>query len=283
MGSLERKVAIVVGGTSGIGAQTARLFAAEGATVLIAGRRRDEGEILAAELGASTRFVRADVMVESDVAALIQAAVGDYERLDVLVNNAGDGGVPPGGLASIDLAEFGRMLSIHAGGVLAGMKHAAPVMIEQGFGSIINTASTSGSLAGWSGTAYSAAKAAIIQLTRCAAIELGQYGIRANTISPGPVLTGIFGKAAGMDPAAADQTAAQLEPAFVEALEGHQSLRRAGMPADVANAALWLASDASSFVTGQNLIVDGGITAGRPVSVSVAERSQLAQAFAALT
>jgi NAD(P)-dependent dehydrogenase (short-subunit alcohol dehydrogenase family) len=127
---------------------------------------------------------------------------------------------------------------------------------------------------------YSAAKAAILQLTRSAAVELGEHGIRVNSISPGPVLTGIFAKGAGLDPGEADRRAADLEPLFVAALERYQPIRRAGTPQDVAAAVLWLASDASSFVNGHNLIVDGGISTGRPASVSLGERAAMAQVFA---
>ena len=122
----------------------------------------------------------------------------------------------------------------------------------------------------------------MIHLTRCAAVELGERGVRVNSISPGPILTGIFGKGAGMDPADADRTAAALEPAFLEALETHQPIRRAGIGEYVASAAAWLASDASGFVTGQDLAVDGGISAGRPASVAIAERATLGRAFAAI-
>ena len=169
------------------------------------------------------------------------------------------------------------------GGVVAGIKHAAPVMTRQGSGSIISTASVGGLVAGWTGVDYSTAKAAVIHLTRCAAIELGQHGVRVNSVSPGPIPTGIFGKAAGMDPTMADRTAAQLAPAFEEVLSSYQSIRRAGTPDDVAQALLWLASDASSFVNGQDIAVDGGITAGRPISVSIDERRKLGAAFASLT
>jgi NAD(P)-dependent dehydrogenase (short-subunit alcohol dehydrogenase family) len=139
-----------------------------------------------------------------------------------------------------------------------------------------------GRLAGWAGLDYSSAKAAVIHLSRCAAVELGEHGIRVNSISPGPILTGIFGKGAGMDPAEADRTASALEPAFLDALEKHQPIRRVGVTDYVARAALWLASDASSFVTGQDVAVDGGISAGRPASVAIAERATLAKAFAAI-
>jgi NAD(P)-dependent dehydrogenase (short-subunit alcohol dehydrogenase family) len=279
MGALEGKVVVIAGATSGIGASTAALFAAEGANVIIAGRRQLEGEQLAAALGAS--FLATDVTVELDVAALVAHAIERFGRLDVMVNNAGAAG-GAGGIVDVDLAHFQQTFALHVGGVLLGMKYAARAMLEREAGSIINIASINGRLAGWTGLDYSSAKAAVIHLTRCAAIELGEHGIRVNSISPGPILTGIFGKAAGIDPAVADRTAARLEPAFLQALEGHQPLRRAGIGDDVAAAALWLGSDASSFVTGQDLAVDGGITAGRPASVAIAERATLAKAFAAI-
>jgi NAD(P)-dependent dehydrogenase (short-subunit alcohol dehydrogenase family) len=283
MGALEGKVAVIAGGTSGIGARAAELFVSQGAAVVVGGRREPEGKDLVVKLGPRARFVPTDVTVESDVEDLIGDAVVRFGRLDVVINNAGIGGNPPGGLDTIDLRRFWAIMAVHVGGVLAGMKYAARVMLGQGSGSIVNTASTGGRLGGWTGTDYSAAKAAVIQLTRSAAVELGEHGIRVNSVSPGPVPTGIFGKAAGMDPAAADRTAIQLEPAFLAALESHQPIRRAGTPEDVAQVMLWLASDASSFVNGQDIAVDGGITAGRPISVSLAERKKLAAAFAALT
>jgi NAD(P)-dependent dehydrogenase (short-subunit alcohol dehydrogenase family) len=283
VGVLDGKVAVISGGTSGIGARTAALFVAEGASVVIGGRRELEGKELAGSLGSRARFVQVDVAVESDVERLIGQTVEEFGRLDVLVNNAGIGGQRQGGWSTIDIERFWSVLAVHVGGVVAGIKHAAPVMTRQESGSIINTASVGGLVAGWTGVDYSAAKAAVIQLTRCAAIELGQHGIRVNSVSPGPIPTGIFGKAAGMDAATADRTASQLAPAFEEVLHSHQSIIRAGTPEDVARALLWLASDASSFVTGQDIAVDGGITAGRPISVSVEERKRLGAAFASLT
>lgn len=282
MGALENRVAVIAGGTSGIGARAAELFVAEGGAVVVGGRREKEGKELATRLGQNARFVRADVAVESDVEVLIAYAVAEFGGLHVLVNNAGFGRTPPGGLASTDLECFWTVMAVHVGGVLAGMKHAAGVMCEQGSGSIVNTASTGGHLGGWTGTDYGAAKAAVLQLTRSAAIELGEHGVRVNSVSPGPIPTGIFGKAYGMDPADADRTASQLAPVFLDALENHQPTRRVGTPDDVAQVMLWLASDASSFVNGQDIAVDGGILAGRPLSVSVAERQTLGAAFANL-
>jgi len=279
MFALANKVAVITGATSGIGARTAEVFAAEGAKVIIAGRRRDVGEALATSLGAM--FTRTDVTVEADVEALISETVERFGRLDVLINNAGDAG-SGASIADADLERFQRTLAVHVGGVLLGTKYAARAMLAQESGSIVNVASITGRLAGWAGLGYSSAKAAVIQLTRGAAIELSERGIRVNSVSPGPILTGIFAKGAGMDPAEADRTAPALEPAFLGALERYQPIHRAGVTDHVAQAALWLASDASSFVTGHDLVVDGGISAGRPASVAIAERAELAKAFSAI-
>src|SRR5215472_6604658 len=223
MGVLAGKVAVITGGTSGIGASAARLFAAEGATVVVAGRRKDEGERLAAGLSliaaeeATAEFVRTDVAIEADVQALVGHVVDRFGRLDCLVNNAGTGGTP-GGVAAVEMTRFWRTLAVNLGGVVLGMKHAAPVMIEQGSGSIINVASIGGQFAGWSMLDYSAAKAAVIQLSRWAAAELGEHGVRVNSVSPGPVVTGLFAKGAGIGAAEADRTAAVLEPVFAARL-----------------------------------------------------------------
>jgi NAD(P)-dependent dehydrogenase (short-subunit alcohol dehydrogenase family) len=278
MGVLDGKVAVITGGTSGIGARTAELFACEGAVTVIAGRRMEQGDVQAAKLGSRAKFVRADVSSEADVAALITGAAERHGRLDCLVNCAGEGGTP-GGIATLDLGRLQRTLAIHLGGVVAGMKYAAPVMAAQRSGSIINVASIGGHIAGWTFLDYSAAKAAVIQLTRSVAAELGEHGVRVNSVSPGPILTGIFGKGAGLEPAQADQDAARLEPVFRARLEAYQPIGRAGVPADVAAAMLWLASDASSFVTGQDLAIDGGILAGRPPAASAADFAAIAEAL----
>jgi NAD(P)-dependent dehydrogenase (short-subunit alcohol dehydrogenase family) len=282
VGVLDGKVAVITGATSGIGARTAEVFVAEGACVVIGGRRADVGAALAAELGPRARFETADVLVEDDVAGLMDRAVTDFGRLDILVNNAGQGASQSKPLPEFDLAVFLHTLAVHAGGMFTGIKHAARVMIPQGSGSIVNMSSIGGHRAGWSDVSYSTAKAGVLQLTRSAAVELGGHGIRVNSISPGPVPTGIFGKNAGLDAAEADRTAPLLAPMFARAMEAHQSIRRAGRCDDVAAVALWLAGDGSAFVTGQDIGVDGGIAAGRPVTVAAAERRLLAEAFASL-
>ena len=279
MAMLDGKVAVVVGATSGIGARIAELFVAEGASVVAAGRRAKAGEELAARLGPRSAFVRADVTVESDVADLVTRTVERFGRLDCMVNNAGQGGAV-GSILSADVDRFMETMRVHLGGVLAGMKHAAAAMQRTGTGSIVNVASIGGRVAGWTAPDYSAAKAAIVHLTRCAAVELAGAGIRVNSISPGPTLTGIFAKAAGREADDADRTSDLLAPVFAKRLEQWQPLPRVARPADIAPAVAWLASDASAFVTGQDLAVDGGITAGRPFSVAVAERRAIAEALA---
>ncbi|MCM3921874.1 SDR family oxidoreductase [Frankia sp. AiPs1] len=282
MGVLAGRVAVITGGTSGIGARTAAVFVAAGASVVIGGRRKDAGEAAVAELGDRARFTPADVRVESDVEALMATAVDEFGRLDVLVNNAGQGVSTPLPLPEADLAAFLDTLAVHAGGMFLGIKHAARIMIPRGSGSIINMSSIGAHRAGWSDISYSTAKAGVLQLTRSAAVELGPRGIRVNSISPGPIPTGIFAKNAGVDADRADRTAPLLEPLFVQAMENHQSIGRAGRAEDVAEVALWLAADASSFVTGQDIGVDGGISAGRPLTVAATERRLLAEAFSSL-
>jgi NAD(P)-dependent dehydrogenase (short-subunit alcohol dehydrogenase family) len=159
---------------------------------------------------------------------------------------------------------------------MLGVKHATPVMIRQGAGSIINTGSVAGLRTGFSAHGYSAAKAAVIHLSRCVAIELGKKGIRVNSISPGSIVTGIFGKAAGVSDKIADSTASRLTARFA----AFQSTPRAGMPDDIARVALFLASDASSFVNGQDLLVDGGNVGGLPWSEMLAQRKAFAAELA---
>ena len=279
---LDRKVAIITGGTSGIGARIAERFTAEGALVVIAGRRQEEGTAVARALGSSASFMRADVSVESDVEAVVQFALSRHGRLDVMVNNAGGPG-HWGNITEIDLQVFRELQEVHVGGVLAGIKHAARAMLENSSGSIINMASVSGHRAGWSGVDYSVAKAAILHLTRCAAIELGESGIRVNSISPGVVLTGIFGKGAGMDPATADRTADGLAALFPSLVGPFQPIERPTTTDDITGAAVWLAGDQSTMVTGHDVVIDGGISAGRPIKVSRAERQTIAAAMTSRT
>lgn len=280
MGMLVGKVAIVTGGASGIGQRTAELFVEQGACVVIAGRRRAKGEALAAKLGAAAMFVQADVSREPDVKAMIGQAVARFERLDCLVNNAGSGSRYDS-IADVDLDRFDSALGVHVRGVLAGMKYAVPVMAAQKSGSIINVASINGFRAGLGGVYYSVAKAAAIHLARCAAMELGEKGIRVNSLSPGPIATGIFGKGAGLDPDAADERVEEAEAAISAILPRWQPLPYVGRADDIAQAALFLASDASRLLTGHNLVVDGGISAGWPASATRDDLASFRKAFQA--
>jgi NAD(P)-dependent dehydrogenase (short-subunit alcohol dehydrogenase family) len=273
---LEEKVVVVVGGTSGIGAHIVEVMANEDAIVVAAGRRAEVGESLASRLGDRVFFVQADATIEDSVADLVGGTVERYGRIDCIVNNAGEGGAV-GNIASADVERFMRTFRIHVAAPLIAMKHAGAAMAKAGRGSIINVASIGGQLAGWTSPDYSAAKAAVIHLTRCAAVELAVSGVRVNSISPGPTLTGIFAKAAGIDPSDADATAYALEPVFASRLTEWQPLQRVARPLDIAPAALWLASDGSAFVTGQNITVDGGITAGRPTAAAQADRAAMAE------
>jgi NAD(P)-dependent dehydrogenase (short-subunit alcohol dehydrogenase family) len=196
---LEGKVAIITGGTSGIGACTADVFVANGAKVVIAGRRQDRGEKLARKLGDAASFIRADVSVEADVKAMVDHAADRFGRLDCLMNNAGRSS-QYAAIADVDLEQFDAVIAVHLRAVLVGMKYAERVMAVQRTGTIINVASVNGFRAGLGGYYYSAAKAGSIHLTRCAAMELGEKGIRVNSLSPRMIATGAFAKFMGMPP-----------------------------------------------------------------------------------
>ncbi len=259
MGRLDGKIAIVTGGTSGIGARSVEIFVDEGATVVFCGRRAALGQALADRLGGKAAFEKVDVTVEAEVAGLIGRTAERHGRIDVLFNNAG-GPAPTGSIAGIDMDFYQRAMDVLVAGVVHGMKHVAPVMTAQGAGSIINNGSIAAHQAGWSSSMiYSAAKAAVVHLSRCVAMELGEHGVRVNSVSPGAIATGIFGKALGLEADKAEQTADVVKQAFA----GMQPIKRAGLPDDIAHAAVFLASDEASFVNGRDLVVDGGLIGGR--------------------
>src|SRR6202162_3029133 len=259
MGRLSGKVAVITGATSGIGLRTAEVFVAEGAKIVIAGRRAPEGEALAEKLGANCIFRQTDVTVEDQMRALIGAAVERFGRIDCLFNNAG-GPAQTGGIEGLEGARFDAAMATLVRSVMLGMKHAAPHMRKQGSGSIINNGSIAGRLAGYStSVVYGAAKAAVIHLTKCVAMELGGVGIRVNSISPGVIATGIFGKALGLSVEAAEKTPELMHGVYKSA----QPIQRAWLPEDIAHAAVFLASDESTFINGHDLVVDGAITGGR--------------------
>jgi NAD(P)-dependent dehydrogenase (short-subunit alcohol dehydrogenase family) len=254
MGRLAGRTAIITGAASGIGAATARLFVAEGARVLVADMRPEPGEALAKELGDDAAFCRVDVAKEADVENAVKDALERWGRLDCMFNNAGFGGAL-GPIETTTVDDFDITFDVLVKGVFLGIKHAAPAMRRNGGGSIINTASVAGLKTGEAPHLYSVAKAAVVHLTKSVALELGESNIRVNCICPGIVATPL---AAGR----ADTSQEQLDK-FGNALRKAQALGRVGQPDDIARAALWLASDESSWVTGTAQVVDGGAAAGR--------------------
>lgn len=254
---LENKVAIVTGGTSGIGQRVVERFTEEGAKVVFTGRRAVRGAEVASETGA--HFIEADAGDEVDVERTIKQALDRFGRIDVLMNNAG-GPAPTGSLETLPIGGFDQTMQVHARGTFAHIKYAAPYMREQKSGSIINVGSVAGHRAGYSSSfIYAVAKAAVIHMTRCAAMELGEDNVRVNSISPGGIATGIFAKAMGMDTEHADATAEQTK----KVLSKFQAIPRAGITDDIAAAAIFLASDEAGFINGEDIVVDGGLIWGR--------------------
>jgi len=252
MGRLDGKVAVITGAASGMGAATAQLFASEGARVLVTDMNELQGQSIADGLGTNSDFRRVDVSREEDIAAAVDQANSVWGRLDVMFNNAGFGGAR-GPIESISEDDFDLTVDVLLKGVFFGMKHAAPIMKQQGFGSIISTASVAGLQAGESPHLYTATKAAVIHLTKSVALELGQQGVRVNAICPGVVAT----------PLAHGPLDEHRRQKFRDRFGRHQPIGRVGEPEDIAQAALFLASDDSTFITGTAMVVDGGAHSGR--------------------
>ena len=196
MGALDGKVAIVTGGTSGIGERIVELFVEEGARVVVAARRQAEGEALEKRLG--VRFIRTDMSSEAEVKAMVDACVNGFGRVDCLINNAGMPG-PITSVADMDAANLDEIFAVNVRGVMLATKHAARVMSAQGSGSIVNVASVAAHRGGISGHIYTDSKGAVLAFTRSSAAELGEKGVRVNSISPGAIVTGIFAKLAGFE------------------------------------------------------------------------------------
>lgn len=274
MGKLDSKVAIITGGASGIGEASVRLFVEQGARVVISDILDDLGERLVQELGPNAAYFHADVSEESQIEALVDFAVEKFGQLDCMYNNAGISGVTAP-IEMIPTEGFDKTMAIDLRGVFLGMKHAVRIMRPRGSGSIITTASVSGLQTGHGDHTYCAAKAAVIHLTRSVAMDAGESGIRVNCICPGWIATPIMGKSVGLTQEAAEKTVEEIKKIFVN----FQPLKRAGLPDDVAQAALWLASDDSSFVNGHAMVVDGGLANGRMWSKFFEETTPLASAL----
>lgn len=252
MGRLDGKVAVITGAASGIGAATAMRFAQEGAVVVVADLNDIGGKDVLEQcraMGGRARFQRADVASEADVKVLLTRTVKAFGRLDVVFNNAGIGGAI-GPIDETSVEDWDRTQAVLLRSVFLGMKHAVPLLRKSGGGSIISTASVAGLRAGAGPHAYSAAKAAVVNLTRSVSLEVAKDNIRVNCICPGGINTPLVSnRLGGVD------AAAQLLGAL-------QPVQRSGTPDDIANVALFLASDESTFVTGAAMVVDGGFTAG---------------------
>jgi NAD(P)-dependent dehydrogenase (short-subunit alcohol dehydrogenase family) len=250
MNELTGKAAIVTGSAAGIGKAIAFALAAEGASVVVSDVDAERGREVAAEIeakGASALFVPADVSVEADVAALVQACVRTYGRLDIACNNAGIEGVS----ARTDLGtieDWNRTLAVNLTGVWACMRHELPAMLERGEGVIVNIASVAGLVGFANAGAYVASKHGVVGLTKAAALEFAETGIRVNAICPGVIDTEMIERATGGTP--------EGEAAMV----AMEPMRRLGHPEEIADAVVWLCSPRASFVTGQAIAVDGGLT-----------------------
>ena len=253
MAELEGKVTVITGGASGIGEATVRLFVKEGARVVIADMQRERGEALAGELGANAAFVACEVRQENQVKMAVDTAVGRWGRLDCIFNNAGFGGAL-GPIEEIPADEFDLTFDVLVKGVFLGMKHAIPALRKQGGGSIINTGSIAGVVAGRGPIVYSAAKAAVSHMSKAAAMQLGPGSIRVNCICPGAIATPLSANTVGRPDSLIEERLSDYA--------GLQPIPRAGLPDDIAQMALFLASDRSTFVTGQAIVVDGGGATG---------------------
>jgi NAD(P)-dependent dehydrogenase (short-subunit alcohol dehydrogenase family) len=259
---LEGRVALITGGTSGIGEATVELFVEEGCKVVLSGRSVETGEAIAARMGGNARFFRADVTREDDIRDAVEFTRSTFGQVDILFNNAGAS--TGGGPKTVTADQFHHAMDLLVGSVLFGIKYAAPIMKEQKYGRIISNASVAASRTNLGDYLYSGAKAAVVQMTKVAGLELGPHGITVNTISPGAIATPIF--------YGGSTAARQLEPAHNEGkmrkLKGNLAkatpMHRFGDPRDIAYAALYLASDDGAFVNCHDLIVDGGMVAGPP-------------------
>lgn len=244
---LDGKVAIITGGTFGIGESTALLFAKEGAKVVIAARNKEKGEKVVNEIknqGGEALFIKTDVSIEEDVKNLVKETVDTFGKVDVLFANAGVGAM--GDLDEVTLDDWNYTISVDLTGVFLSNKYVIPEMEKNGGGSIINCASILGHVGQMSVAAYAAAKGGVVNMTRSAAVTYAKKGIRINAVCPGYIETNILDG---------------LDDEMLETLKSLHPIGRLGKPEEIAYPVLFLASDESSFVTGANLLVDGGYTA----------------------
>ena len=252
-GELRGKVALITGGTTGIGRDTAVLFAKQGAKVVITGRREAEGNEtirLVKAAGGDGIFVKGDVAKGADVQTFVQKTAEKYGRLDVAFNNAGiEGKWQP--LFDWTEEEFDQLMDINVKGVWLSLKYEIPQMLKQGGGgAIVNMSSVAGLMGAAGASAYIASKHAVIGLTRTAALEGAKAGIRVNAVCPAVIETAMAERAFG-------------DPEVNKWVLSQHPLGRFGKPIEIAEAVLWMCSDKSSFMTGHYIVLDGGMLAGR--------------------
>jgi NAD(P)-dependent dehydrogenase (short-subunit alcohol dehydrogenase family) len=249
--SFQNKVVLITGATSGIGKVSALAFAKAGANVIVSGRREAEGLAVVAEIkaaGGEATFVKADVAVEAEVAALVAQTVDTYGRLDVAFNNAGV--ELTGAIVDATEADYRRVFDINVWGVITSMKHEIPVMLKQGAGVIINTSSVAGHVGMAGASIYVASKHAVEGLTKAAALEYAKQGIRVNAVAPAAIETDMLNRFTG---GGSEETLTYMRSLH--------PVGRLGRSEEIADAVLFLASDAASFITGTSLKVDGGLLA----------------------
>ncbi len=259
---LDGKVAVVTGGASGIGLATVETLIEYGAKVIVGDMQTAKGEALVTRFGEDTlQFQTTDVTDKDQLESLINLSKSAFGGLDILFNNAGHGGAP-GTIEEIDWDLYDQTMNLLLKSVFMGTQMAIPLMKERGGGSIINTSSVSAIMAGYAPITYSTAKIGVAHFSRIAAGQLAKYNIRVNAIRPGFIATSIFGASLGLPREVADQMAEQLSQAGAKM----QPIGRTGQGRDIAETVAFLASDASAFITGESITVDGGITTGPPHS-----------------
>lgn len=255
------KTVVVTGAASGIGAESARLFAREGAIVFAADIDPEGGAALAAEGVGDIRFQRCDVCSTDEIKALMDRAAAETGGIDVVFNNAGAGGARAK-IHEIEPADWDRTMDLLLRSVAFGIRYAVPHMRDRPGAAIVNTASVAATASGYSPTAYAVAKCGVLHLTKVAAADLAQFGIRVNAILPGFINTNIFTRMLEVP----DDTKHIAKGMIAQMSANAQPVKRGGQPRDIAEACAFLASDAASFITGTSLLVDGGLTIGQRAS-----------------